>query len=83
MAKNKKDFRGGIEGLLNGPTNSKESTNSAKGEKKLVRANLVMESHYHKTLKIVAAREGVKLTEALCEALDDFFVKKGKLLEEE
>lgn len=79
----KKNFTSGINGLLNSSTDTKESTNSAKDEKKLVRANLVMESHYHKTLKIVAAREGVKLTEALCEALDDFFVKKGKLLEKE
>lgn len=79
-----KSFKTGIDGLLNGSTDTKESTNSGgREEKKLVRANLVMESHYHKTLKIVAAKEGVKLTEALSEALDDYFVKKGKLLEEE
>jgi len=79
MAKN---FTGGIDNLLNSSTNPKESTNNAKEEKKLVRANMVMESHYHKTLKIVAAKEGVNLTEALSEALDDYFAKKGKLLEE-
>lgn len=80
MAKN---FKNGIEGLLNSSTDAKESTSNAKAGKILVRANLVMEAKYHKTLKIVAAKEGIKLTEALCEALDDFFVKKGKLLEEE
>jgi len=80
MAKN---FTSGIDKLLSSSTDQKESTNSKGREKKqLVRANMVMESHYHKTLKIVAAKEGVNLTEALSEALDDYFAKKGKLLEE-
>jgi len=80
MEKKKKNFTGGIEGLINPQPVQKEESPTVNNDQKIVRANFLMKAGYHKKLKIIAAKESVDLKEALAEALDDFFVKKADLL---
>lgn len=79
MAAKKKNFAGGIEGLIN-PIPAQQVESPVPEKTTLVRNNFVMKSEYHMNLKLIATKEHRDIKDALAEALDDFFIKKADLL---